>query len=109
MIRPQNGADTNCVNNGSAKHYLPWDLYTLLYVFVNENSIHHQAKKEKLRILKLRIITWELFRLLEVEGPSNTFSRQRIVHKNDILIFYIKFTKDTLVQVIMVKVSSRSP
>lgn len=75
MIRPQNGADTltwgdsNCVNNGPAKHYLPWDLYTLLYVFVNENSIHHQAKKEKLRILKLRIITWELSRLLEVEGP----------------------------------------
>ena len=47
------------VNKSPAKHYLPWALYTLLYVSVDENSINNQAKKEKLRILKLRTITWE--------------------------------------------------
>ena len=47
------------VNNSPVRHYLPWALYTLLYVSVDENSINNQAKKEKLRILKLRTITWE--------------------------------------------------
>lgn len=37
----------------------------------------------------------ELFCLIDVEGIVIHILRQRIVHQNDILLFYIKLTKDT--------------
>ena len=80
------------VNKSPAKHYLPWALYTLLYVSVDENSINNQAKKEKLRILKLRTITWEA----DSQKPLKTVppvrsERQSQIHFRD-KESYIKMT-----------------
>lgn len=60
-----------------------------------ENSINNQIKKEKKGVFWSQAEDYNRGDLLEVKARSHTFSRQRIIHQNDILLFYIKFTKDT--------------